>query len=267
MCSLRRRGWLISPVVSNIPNSPIASGIVERTFVSPWDGTRQTYLEKDFRTRSRDALVFVMLHGAASHQDQAMTAGIYGDAFTQLGKELERRNALYICPEYRGGSWMGPAAEADLLEILLRIRTPEFCGKLILAGGSMGGTSALIFASRHPHLLDGVLALCPATDVTAMFKKFPEQFRESYGGSPEEVPEVYAERISRNFCEILSQMPIFLVHGAKDALIEVEHSRVLAGKLRERSIRFRYVEMPDGDHDAPISLTWHEALDFLLSAE
>lgn len=251
------------------PQTPIADGIVERAFVSPWDGTRQTYLEKDFRgqPRSPEALVFVMLHGAVAHQDQAMTAGIYGDAFTRLGKELERRRALYICPEYRGGSWMGPAAEADTRAILQSVRPPGFRGQLILAGGSMGGTSALIFASRHPHLLEGVLALCPSTDITATCQKFPDQFRQSYGGSPEEVPEVYAERISRNFCETLGLRPLFLVHGAKDTLIEVGHSRILAERLRNKATRFRYVEMPDGEHDAPVALSWRTALDFLLSTE
>lgn len=244
-----------------------APDIIERTFVSPWDGSSQTFLERDFRTDGKGDLAFIFLHGAASHQDQGMTLGIYENAFGRLAKELERRQALYICPEYRGGSWMGPAAEADVREILRGLQASGFEGKVILAGGSMGGTSALIFAARHPKLLNGVLAMCPATDVALMFDKFPEQFRVSYGGTPKEVPDVYAERRSRDFVSTLACLPIFLIHGAKDTIIEVEHSRILAAKLQEQEACFRYIEMPEGDHDAPVAYSWCKILDWLLPTE
>lgn len=240
--------------------APIAPGILERKFSSPWDGTEQSYLEKNF---GGGDLTIICLHGAASHQDQGMTAGIYGNAFGHWAGELSRRGALYICPEYRGGSWMGPAAEADVREILRRIRGSGFGGKIFLVGGSMGGTAALIFASRFPEEIDGVFAMCPATDVIAMFPRFSEQFLSSYGGSPDEIPQIYTERCSRNFTEALARLPIFFVHGTDDALIPVEHSRILATRLRERNARFRYVELPGGDHDAPIAFPLPEALHFL----
>ncbi len=247
--------------------SPISDNIIERTFVSSWDGSTQTFLEKKFQAAEGDAqqLIVVYLHGAASHQDQGMTAGIYENSFARWGEELALRSALYICPEYRGGSWMGPAAEADLRDILLQIRCSRPCGKMLLCGGSMGGTSALIFASRHPNDVDGVYAMCPATDVVEMFSKFPEQFTASYGGSPSEVPEVYAERCSRNFADRLSLLPIFLIHGSNDIVIPVEHSRLLVEKLREQGARFRYIELAGGDHNAPISFPLRDVLHFLIT--
>lgn len=151
--------------------NPIVPGIVERRFVSSWDGSVQSFLEKDFGADA-SGLALVCLHGAIAHQDQGMTAGIYENAFGRWAEELKQRKALYVCPEYRGGSWMGPAAESDLREILRGMRSSGFQGKLLLADGSMGGTSALIFASRFPEEIDGVLALCPATDTAAMFPKF-----------------------------------------------------------------------------------------------
>jgi len=245
---------------------PIASGIEERRFVSSYDGSEQTYLEKNFGEDAPKDFqrIVIYLHGAASHQTQGMTAGIYKDAFSHWAEDLAQRKALYICPEYRGGSWMGPAAESDVKEIIQQIRERGFKGKLILAGGSMGGTSALIFASRFPEMIDGVIALCPATDPTKMYSKFSEQFELAYGGSPEEVPEVYAERSSRDFVENLSGLPVYLVHGAKDALIDVEHSRILVERFKHHGVRYQYKELPEGDHDEPIQAPLGEMLDFVL---
>lgn len=77
--------------------------------------------------------MFIYLHGALSHQEQGMTARIYNGAFERWGEELARRSAVYICPEYRGNSWMGPAAEADLQDIIRMVnqRYPGRCRILV----------------------------------------------------------------------------------------------------------------------------------------
>jgi len=249
--------------------SPIADGIVHYEFESSFDGSKQSFLEKDFAPDDSGAnrLVFVYLHGALSHQEQGMTAGIYGGTFERWAAELARRRAIYICPEYRGNSWMGPAAEADLLDVL-NVVSERFPGRrLILAGGSMGGTSALIFASRHPEKLDGVIALCPATDPALMFQVFPDHFLESYGGSPDDVPEVFLDRTSRTRVDALSSLPLAIVHGSFDAVIGVEHSRILVSQLQEHRARFHYTEIPEGDHDSPLQVPLSELLDFALSLD
>jgi len=214
--------------------NPIAGGIVQHEFSSSFDESPQTFLEKDFcqTEPNGERLVFIYLHGAQSHQEQGMTAGIYSGAFERWGEELARRSAVYICPDYRGNSWMGPAAEADLQDII-RIVNQRYPGRrLILAGGSMGGTSALIFASRFPKAVDGVIALCPATDPVEFFNSLPNRFLESYGliesygGSPEEFPGVYSDRTSRDRADALAALPVAIVHGSSDAIISVEHVTV-----------------------------------------
>lgn len=244
---------------------PIAPGISEYSFISPFDGSIQTFLEKDFRAdRTGTApLVVVYLHGAASHQDQGMTAGIYGGAFERWRDTLQERQAIYICAEYRGGSWMGPAAEADVAEIIRLSRERYQIRRIILTGGSMGGTAALIFASRFPELIDGVVALCPATDPAAMFERFSDQFLASYGGSPEEKPEEYSHRRSRDRAATLARLPLAIAHGTSDAIIPIAHSRILVERLRESGGRVHYVEIPDGDHDIVLQVPLSELLDSL----
>ena len=247
--------------------NPISPGITQESFSSSFDETPQTYLVKDFRPREQtDApLLVIYLHGAIAHQDQGMTAGIYGNVFGRLANELERLSAIYVCPEYRGGSWMGPSAEADLVQIISNLRKQYRPGKIILIGGSMGGTSALIFAARHASELDGVIALCPATDVAAMYGAFSGQFKQSYGGSPSEVPAVYQERSARLHAEKLVTLPLVLIHGSADAVIPVEHSRNLVATLKELQARLKYLEVEGGNHDAPVyAVSWKDCFDFVL---
>lgn len=255
-----------SPTVA-LPN-PVAPGIREEGLISPVDGTRQTWLALELGHPSPESapLLAVYLHGALSHQEQGMTAGIYHNAFGRLVKWLQRRSSVYLCPEYRGNSWMGPAAERDVVEILCRARARWRPARTLLIGGSMGGTSALIFAARHPEMLDGVLAFCPATDPAEMFARFPDHFREGYGGSPEEAPEVYRERTTRFAAERLARLPLAIVHGSADAVVPIHHSRRLVAELRRQGACFRYEEIPGGDHDSPLAVEVEVEpfLDFLL---
>ncbi len=246
--------------------NPVCAGIEEKTFAASYDGTPQTYLLKDFRPSpaSEAPLLVIYLHGALSHQDQGMKAEIYGDAFSRLARELEARQAVYICPEYRGNSWMGAAAESDLLDILRQAKEQYQPQKTILMGGSMGGTSTLIFATKHAELLDGAFALCPATDVAEMFARFPEHFLSAYGGSPEEVPEEFRLRSSRYHAQNLAQLPLSIVHGTRDESIPIHHARLLVEQLRPQHQRLFYTEIEDGDHDAPIYIEFGEHFEFLL---
>ena len=46
-----------------------------------------------------------------------------------------------------------------LVQIIAETRRLYAVGRVIVSGGSMGGTSALAFAALHPELVDGVVAM------------------------------------------------------------------------------------------------------------
>jgi len=248
--------------------APLDAGITRHFFRSSFDGSSQTFLLKDFRPSetSECPLAILYLHGALAHEDQGMTCGIYGNAFGKWASEFAARQAIYLCPEYRGGSWMGPAAESDLRQIVVWLRSRYAPRKVILTGGSMGGTSALIFGARHAELLDGIIALCPASDTREMYPAFPEQFQASYGGTPEDVPEEYLERSVRIHPGKLAALPVAMVHGTADPVIPVHHSRQLAERIGNNPW-FRAIEMEGGDHDAPLSHPLPPLLDFVLKSQ
>jgi len=260
----------IQSIFASVPGNPIASGIVQASFISPWDKTKQTYLLSDYRlAKNKESaetpLLVIYLHGATAHEDQGMTAGIYQNSFGRLALELERREAIYVCPEYRGGSWMGAAAEADVSEIIAILRKKYHPKKIILMGGSMGGTSVLIYAARNPKNLDGGIALCPATDPAKMFPRFQDQFLHSYGGSPSEKPDLYQERSAMDHVAELATVPLVIIHGSADSMIPVEHSRNLVSKLQELGARIHYIEVNGGGHDSPLyAADWRDCFDDVL---
>ncbi len=237
----------------------------ERHFIAQVDGSVQTYLLLlPPRVETADTLV-VAFHGHGAQQDQFMTADIYGDAFGKVICLLQQRNIIYAALEYRGNSWMGPLAEADTRQVLAELREEFSPRRVLLLGASMGGSSVLCYAALNPGGLDGVLAMCPATDLEEFFHQalagpLPElaqAIQASYGGRPEDVPHQYHRRSSRRHAEQLT-MPLTLVHGDADALISVSHSRTLVQRLAALGAAVRYVEIPEGDHDSPVQMAAQE---------
>jgi dipeptidyl aminopeptidase/acylaminoacyl peptidase len=257
-----------SPAQPATTQAAVQIPVHEESFTASVDGTRQTYLLAEWGAdRPEPPLLVLYLHGSGSHQDQGTKPGIYFDVFGRMARWMAARgHTIYICPEYRGSTWMGPKADADVVQILSIARDRYHPAKVLLTGGSMGGTSALIFASLHPDLLNGVLAWCPATDPIAMYPKFPDQFRAGYGGSPNDVPDEYHKRTSRDHVDALAKLPIAIVHGSADQVIPVEHSRVLVDRLKARGATVQYIEVKNAGHDGPFVADVGSLLDWLMSA-
>lgn len=71
-----------------------------------------------------------------------------------------KHKLIYVSPDYRAKtSWMGPAAEADVVQIIAELKSKYRVNKVIVSGGSMGGTAALTLAAPHPALVDGVVSM------------------------------------------------------------------------------------------------------------
>lgn len=238
------------------------------------DGSRWPYLVQLPPGEPQGVLIY--LHGHYSNEQQGMTEGSYADAFGRLREECLRREWAYVSTYYGGNTWMGPVAESGVADLigLLRERWPG--RPVYLCGGSMGGSSTLVFAVRRPELLSGVIALCPAADVQAYYRRLEpatagvEQniaaaIRVHYRADGHDLETELAARSAVLNAERLT-MPVYLSHGAVDSLIPVDYARALATRLQALGRPVQYVELPEGDHDAPVvQVDWVEALDFVES--
>jgi pimeloyl-ACP methyl ester carboxylesterase len=204
------------------------------------------------------ATCVVQLHGHGSHGDQLYTRADIRDAWLPV----YRRHSLGILtPNLRDNAWMSPEAVDDLHRLLEWLRVTRAVRHFLFVSGSMGGTSNLIYACRHPEDVAALVALCPATDIGAYARwcgtqslpivgEIYEAIVSAYGGTPDEQPQRYADHSALRHAERLT-MPVFMSHGDDDALIPVEEARLLAAAMQGRS-NFIYEEIPGGHHDSPL---------------
>ena len=206
----------------------------------------------------KSQLWIVMIHGHGSTGDQLYTRRDIREnwlpAFLESGAGI-------LTVNLRGNSWMGPAAAEDMHALVGFLRDEYGMQQSIFCSGSMGATSNLIYGVLYPEDVNGIIALCPASDLASydqwcrqqdkpILQEIAAAIEKSYGGTPEEVPEIYRKHSALLNADRLV-MPVFIAHGNADAIIPVEHSRVLADKMKHNN-NFSYREIPGGGHDLPL---------------
>lgn len=158
------------------------------------------------------------------------------------------RHMILVSPDYRAKtSWMGPAAEADLLQILDDLHGRYRLRDVVISGGSMGGTSALAFAAMHPGCVDGVVALNGTANMLE-YPNFGEAIAESYGGAKDEKSEIYRQRSAELFPEHLT-MPVAATTGGKDTLVPPDSVLRLVEVLKKQTSPALSIHRPEGGHD------------------
>jgi lysophospholipase L1-like esterase/pimeloyl-ACP methyl ester carboxylesterase len=195
-------------------------------FKAQIDQTEQRYVERlptDFEPQKAHDML-IALHGHGSDRWQFVRDA--RDECRALRDVADKHDLIFISPDYRAKtSWMGPNAEADVHQIIAEVKKRHRVNRVFIAGGSMGGTSALILATLHPELIAGVCALNPTANLVE-YAGFKEAIDASYG-SPDErhkrSPELHAQRLT---------MPIALSTGGKDSIVPPDSTLRLAKKLK-----------------------------------
>ncbi len=187
-----------------------------------------------------------------------------------------RHGLIFISPDYRAkASWMGLKAEADLLQIIDLLREQYWIDRVYLAGGSMGGLSALIFAALHPELLDGVLAenatanMLEFADFSAKTDYGDINYRKTqaaaYGGTKEENPEEYRKRSPELTPERFT-MPVAVTVGGLDPAVPPASVRRLVERWRKLGkTDVLLIDRPDGGHETNYDDTV-TAMEFVIRA-
>lgn len=216
-------------------------------FTSRLDKTEQRYVlvrPKGFDPKRRNTAI-VVLHGHGSDRWQFVKQD-RGEC--QGTRDVAAKHGyLLVSPDYRAKtSWMGPAAEADVLQILDDLKRQHGVTQVIIAGGSMGGTSALAFAALHPDRVDGCVSLNGTANLVE-YENFTAAITASYGGTKKERPEVYRSRSAELYAEAL-KMPIAMTTGGKDTAVPPESCHRLAEKLQKLERPVLLIHRPEGGH-------------------
>ncbi len=217
-------------------------------FSSRLDRTEQRYVvllpDKFDATVPHDVLL--ALHGHGSDRWQFITDK---RPECQGARDMAaRRKMIFVSPDYRAKtSWMGPAAEADLLQILDELHRRFRIRDVVISGGSMGATSALAFAVMHPDCVDGVVALNGTANLLE-YENFTDAIAASYGGTKTEKPEVYQARSAEFFPERLT-MPVAVTTGSNDPLVPPDSTLRLLAALKTQGTPALSIHQPNGGHE------------------
>ncbi|MCA9040014.1 MAG: alpha/beta fold hydrolase [Planctomycetaceae bacterium] len=216
-------------------------------FTARADGSEQKYvllLPPTFEA-TRPHSLMIALHGHGSDRWQFIKSP---RAECAAAREVAAKyDMIYLSPDYRATtSWMGPNAEADLLQILEEVKSKYTIDKTILMGGSMGGSSALTFTALHPELVQGVVAF-NGTANHLEYERFQEFITASYGGTKVDIPEEYKRRSAEYWPERFT-MPIAMTTGGKDTLVPPESCQRLAGIVKKLNPHCLLIHQPQGGH-------------------
>ncbi len=216
-------------------------------FTAEIDGTGQLYVEvlpPNFDPdKPTDAIV--ALHGHGSDRWQFVRQG---RAECRAVRDVAaKRGMILISPDYRApASWMGPGAEADLVQIIADVRKRRRVRRVFLTGASMGGASCLTFAALHPELVHGVASM-NGTANHVDYDRFQDAIQASFGGMKAEIPDEYRKR-SAEFWPHRFTMPVAFAVGGQDQSVPPHSVLRLAEKLRIDGRRVHLIHRENGGH-------------------
>ena len=232
-------------------------------FTATVDGSEQRYVEMlpaDFDpTAEHDVLIALHGHGSDRWQYVKQPRGECSGARAAAAKH----GMIFISPDYRAKtSWMGPQAEADVLQIIDLVRQEHRVRHVFLGGASMGGTAALTFAALHPNLIAGVVSQNGTANLVE-FDKFPDAIAASFGGTKQAVPEQYRKRSAEFHVDAL-KMPVAITAGGKDATVPPQSVVRLATALHQRRRPVLLIFRETGGHETDEADTL-AAFDFVVA--
>lgn len=238
--------------------------IEERTFRAELDGSEQKYVVIIPSTFAADQPVslLIALHGHGADRWQFVRQKRGECAATR--DAAREHGMLMVSPDYRAKtSWMGPAAESDIVQIIRLLKMHYQIERVILCGGSMGGTGALTFTALHPKMIDGVVALNGTANLVE-YDRFQDAIVKSFGGSKQHVPDEYRKRSAEFFPDRFT-MPVATTTGGRDTTVPAESVLRLIRQIRERNPNVLSIHHAEGGHSTTYDDT-KRALEFVIAA-
>ncbi|MBQ9429909.1 MAG: prolyl oligopeptidase family serine peptidase, partial [Clostridia bacterium] len=118
---------------------------------------------------------------------------------------------------------------------------------LCIAGGSMGGFTALVYAYTTWRKIVACAADCPVCDLTAQFDDRPDLCQTIYTAycDAEDFPAAIAARSPVNNIEKFPKIPYYINHGALDKDVpKSRHSDKFVAQMRAAGHTVAYFKPP-----------------------
>ena len=238
--------------------------VSEVIFRAEFDGSRQKYvtLTPPDLNLSQPVSLLIALHGHGSDRWQFVRQS-RGEC--RAARDVATANGMIlVSPDYRAQtSWMGPAAEADMVQIIRTLKKQFQVQRVILCDGSMGGTAALTLTARHPSLIDAVVSLNGTANLVN-YTRFQDAIAASFGGTKQQVPDEYRKRSAEFFPQQFT-MPFASTSGGQDTVVPADSVLRLIARVRVHNRKVLSIHRPHGGHSTSYKDT-KQALEFVIAA-
>lgn len=247
---------LVAVVLTTLPARAAEPTVEDVVFRAEIDNHEERYVQilpSDFDPEQpHDLLLALHGHGSDRWQFVKQTR----DECRAARDVAKKHRLIFISPDYRAKtSWMGPTAEADVVQIINETKRRFKIRRIVVSGGSMGGTASLTFAALHPELVDGVVAMNGTANLWD-FENFQDAIRASFGGDKQTVPAEYKRRSAEYAVERLT-MPIACTTGGRDTSVPPDSVVRLMTELQKLDRPARLIHRPLGGH----STTYADAVE------
>lgn len=212
-------------------------------------------------------IVHLYGRGGSTKTDQTYNLGMPSYAkFRQLAAQ---RGYYILIPELGESHWMSDRAEQTLDAIIDHAIADEpiDAKRVHLFGTSMGGGSSFAYAIHRPDMIRSICAIFPISNFSKFVAENPnylDSVSTAYGGGPAKVPDVWAKKSAMSNLDTFKCMPVYLVHGSADTVVNPDQSRLLAKALRAKHYPVFFHEVEGFGHDdAIVDAFQEEMVDFL----
>jgi enterochelin esterase-like enzyme len=174
---------------------------------------------------------------------------LHGAWVTDWGQNIisyrRKEWAIQVAVHDRGNNRYTEIGQVDLFEVLQEIKRRYHIDedRIYLSGHSMGGYGAWFHGTRHPDLW---AAISPQAGYADYFLYHPAMRRGR--AVPPFRRKLLTEASPLLFAENLLHVPAYVIHGALDENVSVEHARRMTARLKQLGYRFIYDENPEGGH-------------------
>jgi dipeptidyl aminopeptidase/acylaminoacyl peptidase len=188
------------------------------------------------------------------------------DGFDWFSEFFASRGYTILEPNFRGSSgygfdfemasiknW-GGAMQDDLADaaIWLTKHHKIAANKICIIGASYGGYAALMAAVKQQDVFRCAGSFAGVSDLEYIVKKarkftnykvVKKQIGDDYDKLEQQSPVNFAEEIN---------IPVLLIHGDKDRVVDVQHSKAMHEELLDYDKIVEYVELENGNHHLEI---------------
>jgi pimeloyl-ACP methyl ester carboxylesterase len=235
----------------------------DKTFTSTWDGTTRTYwldLPDNFDNSVPVPLV-IFLHGYGGSRLS------YPQKYPSLRQTFQSNVWIVASVDCRTvgvyQDWYIEPSRRDITDVLNTIRGDYNIDAthVHVMGNSMGGGGALKYAMFNNQVIASLVDIHGVTNFTEFYTEtstYKASLIAAYGGTPSQVPAVYANESALGNEQRFNHTPVMILHGTTDDVVSVTQSRYLNQSLSALGYTVKYIEVPGVAHDASVLISGRE---------